>query len=375
MPSRAVLLASVTPLASIFGSGFLIIVPILERALGALAVAGMAAVCLLAWFVGTAVRHNVAVAEKLADEGRLDSNTMKVERASDLAIVVAYVISVALYLRILAQFVVTYLSSESLGAEKTVAVAAVIAITIVGLTRGFAGLELLERIALAAVLVLVLAIVVVFAGEDLTRLADGSLELPPVPATGFGSVLLVLGGIVITVQGFETVRYLKHIDAETRIAASRLSQLVAAVVYVALVALATPLMGLGEEGGADGSLLALIERAAPLLALPLVIAAVLSQFSAATADTEAGVGNLQVIGWEAVRGKWGYVLVGAFAAVLAATLSTDVIIVVASRAFAAYYALQCLVAARTSERGLSKAGFGALGLVMLAIALLAKPAG
>ncbi|MGI8726843.1 MAG: hypothetical protein ACR2K6_04095 [Solirubrobacterales bacterium] len=39
------LLATVTPLAPIFGSGFLIIVPVLERSLGALAIVGVSAVC------------------------------------------------------------------------------------------------------------------------------------------------------------------------------------------------------------------------------------------------------------------------------------------------------------------------------------------
>ena len=48
--------------------------------------------------------------------------------------------------------------------------------------------------------------------------------------------------------------------------------------------------------------------------------------------------------------------------------------VVASRAFAAYYALQCTVALRTSNRGWVRIGYGLLALVMLAITLLAKPA-
>jgi Na+-driven multidrug efflux pump len=98
---------------------------------------------------------------------------------------------------------------------------------------------------------------------------------------------------VITVQGFETVRYLQHIDRRARIAGCRLSQIVSSIVYVLLVALATPLMGLGTPSGADRELLELVERAAPLLVLPLVLCAVLSQFSATTADTEAGVGNFQ----------------------------------------------------------------------------------
>lgn len=240
---RAILLAAVTPLASIFGSGFLIVVPILERTLGALAVVGMAGVCLLAWMVGSAIRHNVAVAGDPGQDGRRDTTTMRLERASDLVIVVAYVISVALYLRILAQFVVQYASLGSSAAERLLAVAAIGVITVAGLVRGLHGLQLLERVALGAVLVLVLAIVVTFAGEDVSRVAQGTVNLPPVPGNAPFAVLLTLGGIVITVQGFETVRYLPDVDARTRIAASRVAQGISSVVYLLVVALTTPLMG------------------------------------------------------------------------------------------------------------------------------------
>lgn len=370
--ARAVRLATVTPLASIFGSGFLIVIPILERELGALAVVGMAGVCLMAWMIGIAIRHNVAAVEPLADAGRLDPTTSRIDRASDLVIVVAYVISVALYLRILALFAVGYVSNGSGAAERMLAVTLVLLITAIGLIRGLAGLELLERLALGAVLVLVLAIGATFAGKDVQQLGGG-LHLPPVPSRGLVSGLLVLGGIVITVQGFETVRYLQHIDRGARIVGCRLSQLISSAVYVLIIALATPLMGLGTVSGADRGLLELVQRVAPLLVLPLVLCAVLSQFSAATADTEAGVGNLRVIGWAPLRGRRRYLLVGGAAAVLAGTLGTSIIIVVASRAFAAYYALQCTVALRTSG-GRTRVGYGVLALVMLAITLLAKPA-
>jgi hypothetical protein len=372
--ARAVTLATVTPLASIFGSGFLIIIPILERELGALAAVGMAGVCLLAWMVGVAIRHNVAVTEPLTNAGQLDPVTARIDRASDLVIVIAYVISVALYLRILAVFVVGYVSTGSGTSERILAVALVLMITAVGLLRGLAGLELLERLALGSVLVLVIAIGATFASKDATQLLGSGLRLPPVPSPGIVSVLLVLGGIVITVQGFETVRYLQHIDRQARIAGCRLSQLISSVVYIVIVALATPLMGLGTRAGADTGLLELVQRVAPLLALPLVLCAVLSQLSAATADTEAGVGNLRVIGWAPIRGRRRYLLVGGAAAVLAATLGTSIIIVVASRAFAAYYALQCVVALRTSNRVQARVGYGLLALLMVAITFLARPA-
>jgi len=43
-------------------------------------------------------------------------------------------------------------------------------------------------------------------------------------------------------------------------------------------------------------------------------------------------------------------------AVLVGTLGVSVIIAVASRALAAYYALQCIAALRTSDRGWARAG-------------------
>ncbi len=53
--------ATATPLASIFGSGFLVIVPILAGAAGPYAVVAMAAVCALAYAVGTVIRFNIQI--------------------------------------------------------------------------------------------------------------------------------------------------------------------------------------------------------------------------------------------------------------------------------------------------------------------------
>jgi hypothetical protein len=371
---RAVLLATVTPLASIFGSGFLIVVPILEREMGARAAVGMAAVCLLAWTVGIAIRHNVATIEPLVRDGRLDQMTGRIERASDIVIIGAYMISVTLYARILAQFVVGYVSPASGNAERWLGMSVIALITVVGLVRGLSGLETLERISLAAVLVLVFAISAAFAHKDVLQLEHGGLHTPPVPHNSLVSVLLVLGGMLITVQGFETVRYQPQIDRRARIAGCSLSQLVSSLVYVLLVVLATPLMGLGTTSGTDATLLEMVKRVAPALALPLVLCAVLSQLSAATADTEAGVGNLRTVHWAPLKGRLPYALIGAVSTILAATLATSVIIVVASRAFAAYYALQCISALRTSDQLRARVGYGALSIVLLAIAALAEPA-
>lgn len=201
-------LASVTPLASIFGSGFLIIVPVLELTLGVWSIFGAAAVCALAWFAGTAIRHSVRVVEPLAEAGTLDLITSRLDRGADAVIVVAYIISIALYLRILAEYVFRFIGNGSPVGEPVLACVLVAVIVIIGITRGFHGLDLLERIALIAVLLIVTVLIVVLLVHNIRALYDGDLSLPPGPPVSIGRALLTLGGVVITVQGFETVRYL-----------------------------------------------------------------------------------------------------------------------------------------------------------------------
>lgn len=375
MSSRKVLLAAVPPLASIFGSGFLIIVPVLERTLGALSVVGIAGVCGFAWLVGMTIRHNVARAEVLREEEELGPLTEKAEDAADLVIALAYVISVALYLRIMAQYVVEFAGSSSELAERGLASGTVLLIAGIGIARGFSGLDKMERLALGAVVAMTTVLGGVLFVTDAGELLGGGVSLPPVPSKSLTNVLLVLGGIVITVQGFETVRYLREeYDRETRIWACRLSQIVSSAVYIGFVAVATPLMGLGTGEGADSTLLDLTDRVLPILSVGVVVTAILSQFSAATADTVAAGGNMHGLFSKRLRGPRPYAVSGAAALVLIWALPTFTLIVVASRAFAAYYALQCVVALKTSDGWLPKVGFAILGFTLLGITLLAQPA-
>jgi hypothetical protein len=368
--------ATVTPLASILGSGLLIIEPVLERTLGALAVLGAIGICVVAWFVGTVIRHNVRVVESREARGLLDAGTARWGRVADAVIVVAYVISVALYLRIMAQYLVgLVVPAGSAFWEPVIACAAVVLIVGIGVLRGFAGLDRLDRWSLVTVLALTGAFGVILLVHDGTAVAAGSLALPPVPDAAPLGVLAVLGGIVITVQGFETVRYLgDEYDAATRVRASRWAQLIAAAIYIVIVAAATPAMGLGTPAGPSSTLLDIAARIAPWFAVPLVLSAVFSQFSAGIADTAAAEGNLRGLSpW--FRGRRPYLLSGAAAILLAATVPTLTIVAVASRAFAVYYAIQAVIAFRTSSGIARRTGFAALGVLMLAVAVFALPAG
>jgi hypothetical protein len=60
---KTLIKATSTPLASIFGSGFLVIVPILAGAVGSYSVVAMASVCALAFAVGIVIRFNIVHAE------------------------------------------------------------------------------------------------------------------------------------------------------------------------------------------------------------------------------------------------------------------------------------------------------------------------
>lgn len=364
-----------TPLASILGSGLLIIVPILERALGAFAVFGAIGICAFAWLVGTVIRHNVTVVGQQKKDGTLNAMTGRLGRLGDAVIVIAYVISVALYLRIMAQYMVGFfIPGGSAILEPVIACVSVALIITIGIFRGFKGLDRLDRISLLAVLGLTTVLGGALLFHDGVLLGSSDLRLPPLPPAGLLEALLVLGGLVITVQGFETVRYLgNRYDADTCVRASRAAQLVSASIYIGFVAVATPVMGLGTTAGADITLLNITNRIAPWLALPLVLSAVLSQFSAAIADTEAARGNLTGLRrW--FTGPRPYLISGAAAIAIAAAVPTFALVTIASRAFAAYYAVEATIAFRTSSGFFRKCGFALLALVLLAITLFAQPA-
>ncbi len=76
-------------------------------------------------------------------------------------------------------------------------------------------------------------------------------------------------------------------------------------------------------------------------------------------------------GW--MHGARPYLISGVAAIALAATIATFTIVAVASRAFAAYYAIQAVIALRTTTGAARKLGYGALAAVMAAITLLAQP--
>lgn len=365
-----------TPLASIFGSGFLVVVPVLASAVGAWAPLAMVVVALVAFAVGAIVRHNIVCAEPvlLAGERRL---TIVFERISDVALVGAYVISVCLYVHILSAFVLAGLGLDSEFNKSLMTSAVIGAITVIGLFGGLGPLERLERWALFITLAILGLLLASFAWFDFGLLGqkDG-LPIVDWPDRSPWQVATIVAGTLIIVQGFETTRYLGgQFDAETRIRASRWSQYFSLSVYVVFVALAMPVVPVLKGQYGDNSLIALAGVVALWLPVPLIAAAALSQFSAAVADTVAAAANLEETSGGRVTPRWGYLVVGLAAMGLAWTGSTFAIIALASRAFAFYYLMQCVVAFSVCRNNRERAKFVAIGAVLAFVLVFAVPAG
>jgi hypothetical protein len=233
----------------------------------------------------------------------------------------------------------------------------------------------MERWALRVTGVLVLALIAGFAVFDWRAFKSQTLQWPVFPAQDLWTVLTVLGGTLIVVQGFETSRYLgSEFDRELRVWSCRSSQIVSAIIYLLFVASATPLMHFLSNQVEDNGLLVLAAKASSLLPIPLVFAAVLSQFSAAVADIVAAGGNVAESTEGRVDERRAYVLICGIAVVLAFA-STLTILSFASRAFAFYYFLQCLVAISVSEGTGQKVAISLLAAVLLFITMFAVPAG
>jgi len=69
--------ATITPLASIMGSGFLVSAPLLYAHVGNYAVLAMAALLLLAYAIGSVIRFNIRYAEPILETSATVQETLR----------------------------------------------------------------------------------------------------------------------------------------------------------------------------------------------------------------------------------------------------------------------------------------------------------
>ena len=396
--------ATLTPLASIMGSGFLVCGPLLAGVVGVWTPVAMAGLLAVAYGIGGAIRFNIRELERAIekserpsgerDESKGDSDDAESEhrlhrghgtavstavtraaRTSQFVLAAAYIISVTYYVMLLAQFSLQPFGMGSGTAPTVLAVAVLGGLAAVGFFFGLAIIERIERYVVSANLAVIGSLLVGLAWHNISLATAGRWALPDLPVLDDRwTMVRTLMGLLIVVQGFETSRYLDGHSAAERVRTMRIAQLVSAAIYLVFLSLLLPLLS-RDNASADAGVTAIIGIVgvvASVLPPLLTVVAAGSQFSAAAAD-EAGCGGLLERLVPKLTARTAYVVIGGATIALALLVDVMSVIALASRAFAAFYAVQCGMAAsqawRTQRRGLG-IWFAVLTVIAIAVAAL-----
>nr|WP_319493737.1 hypothetical protein [uncultured Desulfobacter sp.] len=373
--------ATVTPLASIMGSGFLISAPLLAGIVGNLALVCMALLLVTAYFVGEAIRFNIRHFEPIENRGH--GVAQRVAFFSRIVLTCAYFISITYYLQLLSAFLLNSFNIKNEIMANCVTTALLVVIGGIGMWRGLDELEKVEKYAIALNLGMIGALLASLGFYNAQLAAGGLWALPRISSIINFHDLRVLLGLLIVVQGFETSRYLgQEHPAEQRIRTMRAAQLISTGIYLTFIALATILFhkNLGSDVTAIISMSTPVASVLPIL---LSVAAIGSQFSASVADTSGAGGLIQDILKGRISIRVTYFLIIIITVALTWTTNVNEIIAYASRAFALYYTLQCCVAwivARQNRNGLNRSTqrlwlFGSMALICLGVFILGIPSG
>ena len=351
--------ATVTPLASIIGSGFLVLGPILKHGFGEWGILVMGLLCGIAYLFGEAIRFNIAQYEQYKTQagqgetgssGAVPSLAQRLESLASIALTIAYVVSIAYYLNLFGAFAVSMTSVDDETHARIVTTAALAFVGGFGWLKGFSALERLEEGTVGLKLAIICGLLVGFVAFFIEQLrGDGLYSSPDIPFDW--QTLTVALGLVITVQGFETSRYLGgEFDAATRIRTMKMSQWISTSIYIVYIALTTYCFTDDQVPESETGIIGMTRLVAPVLPVLLVVAALAAQFSAAVADTGGCGGLTEEVTGGKVKSGTAFLIIAAVGIALTWVADIYSIIAYASRAFAAYYTLQCAVAAVLARR-------------------------
>jgi hypothetical protein len=201
----------------------------------------------------------------------------------------------------------------------------------------------------------------------------------PQARIGPRSIALLLG-LLVTVQGFETSRYLgQTYSAKMRIRTMRYAQWLSSAIYVAFLVLLTPFLAQASRSEGVAGILDIMDLAAPFMSALVLVGAVASQLSAAVADSIGSAGLASEVSRGRLNLTAGFLASAALAVVVVWLTDPFQVVAAASRAFAVFYMVQCVLALLTARRTgaggpAAQAAFAALAVVSLAAALAGAPA-
>ncbi len=366
--------AMTTPLASIIGSGFLVLGPILVGAYGKYAPLIMLGLCGGAYLFGSAIRFNMMTTEAAQEEQK--KFLMKLDALAAWSLSFAYIISVAYYLNLFGAFGVSLTTVNEPVNAKLLTSAVFLLILFVGWTRGFKALENMEYVSVTIKLAVICGMLVGLGWYFSSQFTTDNLIFNQPKMTGWSAITLAFG-LIVTVQGFETSRYLgEEYDIKTRVRSMRWAQWVSTLIYMSYILLLAYVFELDQFQLTETAIIDMMEVIAPTLPLLLVVAALAAQFSAAVADTSGAGGLFVEVSDSKMTARQAYALLTFVGLLLTWSSNVFDIISYASRAFAFYYSLQALIAAINAwgmdyHRGQS-IGFIVLAAIGFMIAIFGK---
>lgn len=372
--------ATVTPLASIMGSGFLVSAPLLAGVAGLNAVFCMGALLVVAYFVGYAIRFNILHFEPIENQKGIPQEIALLSR---VVLAGAYFISITYYIQLLAAFSLNMFHIQSTFYANIISTFLLSSIGLFGMWRGLSLLENLEEYTSSLNLGMIAALIFALAIYNIKLAFNGAWHLPNIDSSIDLKDLRVVLGLLIVVQGFETSRYLgSEFSPQMRISSMKAAQVLSSIIYLAFISLSTVLFKPGSHSANVTDVIGMVSSISIVLPLLLSFAAIISQFSASVADTEGAGGLIQDLTSHKLPRRYIYFLI--LIITVTFTWETDVkeIISYASRAFALFYALQCGVAFMVAKQNMNlekrKArliGFSFLTILCFVVFIFGVPAG
>ncbi|MDX1294175.1 MAG: hypothetical protein R3265_15275 [Hyphomonas sp.] len=368
--------ATITPLASIIGSGFLVLGPILDASYGKYAPLVMLALCAAAYAFGYAIRFNI---RRIADTRSRSREENWLEEAASWALAFAYCISVAYYLNLFGAFALSLTGLDNALYPKILTSVVLLFIVTFGLLSGFSTMEKMEQLAVSLKLAIITGLLVGLAFFFGEKASTDELVLNSMTETGWHAIALAFG-LIVTVQGFETSRYLSdEYKAGLRIRSMRWAQGLSTLIYMIYVILLSYLFLPDQLELTETAIVDMMKIVAPVLPGLLVAAALSAQFSAAVADASGAGGLAEEVSRGRIKPRHAYLILGIIGAGLTWFANVFEIISYASKAFALYYAIQSVIALAGDYRTCGKITwrgmlFASLGLLGIAILLFGQPA-
>tara|TARA_R110002050_G_scaffold847_4_gene5985 strand:- start:70542 stop:71792 length:1251 start_codon:yes stop_codon:yes gene_type:complete len=364
-----------TPLASIIGSGFLIVAPLLWMLVGKFSLWVLLVITGVGYLMGNIMRYNIKYAEPLANKS--DKTMNHLNALAETALACSYFISITFYIQLLSSFLLKMGHITDTTYVNLLSSVIIFTTGLYGKLKGFRFLETAEIYSVNLKITTNLAFLIALFYYDYHQGFGAAHDSETV--TFSLTTLRRIGGMLLIVQGFEISRYLGHkYKADIRIKTMRYAQIISTLIYVCFVFLVESLMT-DFKVITTTLVIDLSRQVAFILPFVVILGAISSQYSSAIADMIGCGGTINEIIQDRVKLKTIYLFIAMGCIILLWTVDIFQLITLASRAFAFYYFLQCLVAFYVAKTISHKNDFLkhinilVMAILMLAITLFSLP--